>query len=66
MVTGMNDIHAVEVIFGRPYFILQPVHKIHIVGITAEYRHGNMIVGIDKPGQSQHVVTVEHFIIGTE
>lgn len=59
---GVNDI-VCQFGFSRPDFLFQPVHELHVVGITAEDRHGYMVMGIDETRQGQHALAVDDFII---
>ena len=59
---GVDDIIR-QFGFSRPDFLFQPVHELHVVGITAEDRHGYMVMGVDEARQGQHALAVDDFIV---
>ena len=49
--------------FKRPNFILQPIHKRHIISVATKQSHGNVTVSIYHTCGSKLTCTVEHFCI---
>ena len=56
------DVVSIHLVLNRPDFVLQPVHKRHIIGITTQQCHRNVAVGVDHAGGSQLALAVQDFV----
>ncbi|CDD10714.1 unknown [Phascolarctobacterium succinatutens CAG:287] len=56
------DVVSIHLVFNRPDFVLQPVHKRHVIGIAAQQRHRNVAMGVDHAGSSQFALAVHDFV----
>ena len=56
------DVIGIHLVLNRPDFVLQPIHKRHIIRIAAQQCHRNVAVGVDHAGGSQLALAVHDFV----